>query len=339
MWQVVGHERVVGVLANSLKREKLAHAYLLVGPPHVGKMTVAVELAKALNCEGVERPCGQCSQCRRIAQGKHADVQVIGLDGRAEIGIDHIRGMQHAASLRPFEGRHRVFIIDGAEHLSHEAANCLLKTLEEPPPQVQLVLLAVNEGLLLSTVLSRCQKLTLRPLPEPVVEGALIERWYVAPERAKILARLSSGCLGWAVATVADEQILSQRSEQLATLIHLASAGVEGRFAYAAQLANQFSRGRESVQGVLSLWTGWWRDLLLIKGGCGHFVANVDQEATLYREAGVYSLRGIKEFIRSLERAMEQLDQNANPRLVLEVLMLSMPVRSSREMDISPSEA
>ena len=339
MWQVIGHEKAVRLLERGLKSEKLAHAYLFVGPPHVGKMTLALNLAQALNCDDDERPCGRCSQCQRIAERKHADVQVIGLDGRVEIGIDYIREMQHAASLKPFEGRHRVFIIDGAEHLSHEAANCLLKTLEEPPPQVELILLAVNERLLLPTVLSRCQKLTLRPLPIPVIEQVLIERWKVASQRAKILARLSSGCLGWALAAFTDEHILSQRSERLGTLIQLASAGKEERFAYAAQLANQFSRDREAVRDVLCLWIGWWRDLLLIKGRCGDFTANVDQEATLYREAEVYSLREIKGFIHSLEQAMEQLDQNANPRLVLEVLMLSMPKRSFRTTDISPPEA
>ncbi len=327
MWQVVGHEKAVGLLANSLKNRKLAHAYLLIGPPHVGKMTLALELAKALNCDDDGRPCGRCSQCRRIIEGKHADVQVLGLDGRAEIGIDHIRELQHAASLRPFEGRHRVFIIDGAEHLSHEAANCLLKVLEEPPPQVQLLLLAVNERLLLPTVLSRCQKLTLMPLPELCVEQALIERWGASQEQAKVLARLSSGCLGWAVAALKDEHILSQRVERLGVLIRLACGGREEHFTYAAQLASQFSRDRKAVREVLSLWISWWRDLLLVQGGCGPGIANVDQEAALYREAQAYSLREIKQFIQSLEHAMEQLDQNANPRLALEVLMLSMPKR------------
>ncbi|TET38214.1 MAG: AAA family ATPase, partial [Dehalococcoidia bacterium] len=168
MWQVIGHEKAVALLERSMKGGKLSHAYLFVGPPHVGKMTLAMNLAQALNCRGEERPCGECPQCRRIARGVHADVQVIGLEGRMEIGIDQIREMQHAASLKPFEGRNRVFIIDGADHLSHEAANCLLKTLEEPPPNDQLILLAANERLLLPTVLSRCQKLELGPLPAPV---------------------------------------------------------------------------------------------------------------------------------------------------------------------------
>jgi DNA polymerase-3 subunit delta' len=322
---VVGHEKVVGVLANSLKDEKLAHAYLFVGPPHVGKMTLALNLAQALNCDEDEKPCGRCPQCLKIAGGKHADVRVIGLEGGVEIGIDQIREMGHSASLRPFEGRYRVFIIDGAEHLSHEASNCLLKTLEEPPPNVQLILLAINERLLLPTVLSRCQRLELRPLPIHVVEKALIERWGVVPERAKVLARLSCGRLGWAVTASSDERLLGERGEGLTTLLKLAKTGREERFAYAARLANQFHRDRGSAKEVLTLWLGWWRDLMLVKGGCGRFITNVDREPTLYGEAEVYSLREIKGFIESLEQAMESLEQNANPRLVLEVLMLSMP--------------
>ncbi len=325
MWQVVGHEKAVGLLQRSLKGEKLSHAYLFVGPRHVGKMTLAINLAQALNCTGEEKPCGGCPQCLRIAARKHADVHVVELDGRTEIGIDQIREMQHFASLKPFEGRHRVFIIDRAERLSHEASNCLLKTLEEPPQNVKLVLLAANERLLLPTVLSRCQRLELRPLPIAMVEEALIHRWRVVPERARILARLSSGCLGWAVSATEDEQLLHHRNERLASLIRLASGGMDERFAYAAQLANQFSQDRESVNGVLSLWLVWWHDLMLVKGGSGDFTANVDQEETLLSEAKRYSLTQIRGFMQSLRQAMAQLEQNANPRLVLEVLMFSIP--------------
>ena len=321
---------------RSLKEGKLAHAYLFVGPKHVGKMTLALNLAQALNCEGEEKPCGHCSQCLRIGERKHADIQVIALDGRTEIGIDHIREMQHAASLRPFEGRYRVFIIEGAEHLSHEASNCLLKTLEEPPPNVELILLAINERLLLPTVLSRCHRLELSPVSIPVVEQALIHRWGVPQERARVLARLSSGRLGWAVAAASDEGLISQRRENLATLCHLAHVGRGERFTYAAQLANQFSSNRESVQELLGLWLGWWRDLLLIKGGGGDYITNVDQEQTLQSQGQGYSLREIKGFIQSLNQARQQLEHNANPRLVLEVLMLALP-RGKEERETVPS--
>ena len=327
MWQVVGHEKAVGLLDRSLKNGKLAHAYLFIGPPHVGKMRLAIDLAKALNCPGEDRPCGHCAQCVRIEELKHADVQVIGLDGRAEIGIDQMREMQHSASLKPFEGNYRIFIVDGAEHLSHEATNCLLKTLEEPPSNVQLILLALNERGLLPTLLSRCQKLELRPLSIATFPKILAERWGIPDERAKALAKLSRGCVGWAVSALTDDQLLQERSERLDSLLRLTEEELAERFAHAAQLASQFSRDRQSVYEVLSLWIEWWHDLLLTKVGCANFISNVDQEAKLHQESQRYSLKEIKVFVESLQQSMAQLEQNANPRLVLEVLMLSIPRR------------
>lgn len=327
MWQVVGHESALALLKNSMKSNRLSHAYLFVGPEHVGKMTLAFNLAQVLNCEAeeTEQPCGSCTQCQRIADRIHADVQILGTNGRAEIGIDRIRDLEQSATLKPFEGRTRVFIIDGAEKLSTEAANSLLKTLEEPPPYVQLILLASNERLLLPTVLSRCHKLELRPVPVAKVEQALIERWNVAPEQAGLLARLSAGCPGWAVQASRDDRILSERTSRLDTLQQLLTQGRASRFAYASDLANQFMRDRTAVLDILNLWSRWWRDLMLTKGGCLEFAINADRKDVLSREVAKYRLSQIKDFIDSLLDATKALEQNSNPRLVLEVLMLNIP--------------
>ena len=331
MWQVIGQPKAVSLLEHGFKTGCLSHAYLFVGPPHVGKMTLALNLAQVLNCPEAEPPCGQCAVCRRIAAAKHPDVRIIGLNLgenstggrlRAEIGIDEIRELQHAASLPPYEGKHKVFIIDGAEHLSNEAANCLLKTLEEPQPQVLLLLLAAEERVLLPTVVSRCQRVELRLIPPLEIEEALNRRWGVPARKANLLSRLSGGSLGWAVSAVVDDRLLSQRAGGIAKLIQLTATGYEGRFTYAAELA---TRSREYIGEVLGLWLGWWRDLLLIKGGCSAAITNFDFEETLGKEAKGYSLAEIESFIRSLQAAQEQLTQNANPRLVAEVLMLNMP--------------
>ena len=334
MWQVVGQTRAVSLLRTSLERKVVAHAYLFVGPHHVGKMTLALNLAQALNCEAAEPPCGECSSCQKIASAKHADVQIIGLaingdsteiKSRAEISIDQIRQMQHSASLPPFEGRYKVFIIDGAEKLSSGAANCLLKTLEEPASKVIFVLLTTNENLLPATVISRCQRLELSPLATTEVEAALTSRGGMATQRAKLLARLSRGRLGWALSAALDDSLLQQRDERMQELLKITDVDYEESFAYAAGLAAQFSQSREAVQEVLNMWRDWWRDLLLVKIGCNEAITNVDLETPLVDSARGYQLAQIKTFINSIQAAGEQLRQNANPQLVLEMLMLNIP--------------
>ena len=336
MWQVIGQNRVVSLLKRSLEKKAVAHAYLFVGPPHVGKMTLALNLAQALNCEAAEPPCGECLSCQKIASTKHADVQIIGLTtnedstetkSRAEIGIDQIRQMQHSASLPPFEGKYKVFIIDGVEQLSNEAANCLLKTLEEPVGKVIFILLTINDKLLLTTVISRCQRLELSPPAITEVEAALNSHWGIEPQRAKLLARLSHSRLGWALSASLDDSLLQQRAEKMQRLVDIINADYEESFTYAAELAAQFSQRRESVQEVLALWLDWWRDLLLVKIGCNEAITNVDLEATLIDSAKSYKLTQIRAFINSIQAAGEQLRQNANPQLVLEVLMFSIPRR------------
>jgi DNA polymerase-3 subunit delta' len=331
MWQVIGQNRVISVLQRCLERGTLAHAYLLAGPPHVGKMTLAVNLAQALNCEAGERPCLQCASCQKIAAGHHSDVQIIGITNGKDsaeaklIGIDQIKQMQHSASLPPFEGKHKVFIIDNAELLSTEAANCLLKTLEEPADKVSFILLTLNDKLLLPTVISRCQRFELTPLSIEKVAAALTENLSVEPERARLLAGLSHGCLGWAISAGTDASLLQQRDEELNKLLSIMASDHKERFDYAARMASQFSQKRKEVYDVLTLWLDFWRDLMLVKTGHEELVANSDRSGIMREMAGSYRLLSIKYFIDRIRAAAGQLSQNANPRLVLETLMLDIP--------------
>ena len=331
MWQVIGQTRAVSLLQRSLATDSLAHAYLFVGPAHVGKMTLALNLAQALNCQAAEPPCGECLSCQKIASVKHADVRVILLNGetseenRAKISVEQIEELQHSASLPPFEGSFKIFIIDGAEFLSIGAANRLLKTLEEPVGKVVFILLTVDDKLLPATVVSRCQRLELFLMPANQIETALKTKWGVEPEKAKLLSRLAHGCLGWAVSANRDDNLVQQRAEWLDRLLDVGSADAEERFSYAAQLATQFSQNRGLVYGRLDLWLDWWRDLLLVKVGSIDSITNIDRIDTLSSLAGGLSLGQIRAFIQSIRAAGEQLRQNASPRLALEVLMLDIP--------------
>jgi DNA polymerase-3 subunit delta' len=325
MWQVIGQDKILSLLDYSLKTDAIAHAYLLVGPRHVGKGTLAINLAQALNCDGPELPCGQCRSCQRILEGKHADVTPIGLDSKTEIGIDDIRGLQRLANLPPYEGKCKVFIIDDAEYLSTEAANSLLKILEEPPPRIVWLLLAAEEGHILPTIISRCQRLELKPVPSERVQEALVNSYNVDADKAKLLTQLCHGRLGWAVSALANDDILEQRSQRIAKLVSLLTASLEQRFAYAQELASQFSQNRKAGAEIVETWLDWWRDLMLIKGGCQEAIINVDYETALEEQAGGLSLSEIKGFLANLGLLQEEISKNVNPRLALEWLMLNLP--------------
>jgi len=329
MWQVIGQDKTLSLLDYGLKNNATAHAYLLVGPRHVGKGTLAINLAQALNCDGPEVPCGECRSCQRIREGKHADVTTTGLDSRTEIGIDDIRGLQHLANLPPYEGKCKVFIIDEAEYLSTEAANSLLKILEEPPPRVVWLLLAAKEERLLQTIASRCQRLELRPAPSERVQEVLVNSYNVDADKAKLLTQLCRGRLGWALSALADCDILEQRSQRIDSLVSLLTAALEQRFAYAQELANLFSQDRKAGAETIETWLDWWRDLMLIKGDCREAIVNVDYRTILEEEARRLGLSEIKEFLTNLGLLQEAIAKNVNPRLAAEWLMLNLPRRGS----------
>ncbi len=327
MWQLAGHSRATTLLQQSLRNGQLSHAYLFVGPAHVGKSTLALNLAQAVNCDSENRPCQECTSCRRIAASKHPDFRVIDLlpEKAKSISIDQIRNMQTETHLPPYEGKHKVFVIDGAHLLSHEAANSILKILEEPPPNVLIMLLTTNESALLPTIASRCQRVELRPLPFGAVRDVLVRDHQIPQDKADLLARLSRGCLGWAILALRDETLLSDREQRLADFTRLSTAGTRDRLAYAADLAALFGKGRDRVTEVLSAWLQWWHDLLLIKCANNQWIINVDQEAILSKQAERVTAGSIAGFMRDIRSAGQQLEQNANPRLALEVLMLKMP--------------
>ena len=338
MWTLYGQDHLLKRLEISLRQRRQSHAYLLSGPPHVGKMTLAINLSQAVNClEGPGVPCGSCTQCTRIAQGRHADIRTLapgqGEDARSArtmIGIIEVKEALRRVHLNPYEGSTSVVIIDGAESMSEEAANALLKTLEEPPPQVMFLLLTTNEDAVLPTIRSRCQNLTLLTMSkEKMIERLLTDR-QVSPEQAEHLFRLSRGCLGWAISAVDDSQVLEQRQADLEKMQETLDAGLETRFTYANEVASLFGSDREAAKDLLALWLRWWRDLLLIKEGAEEFLHNADHSDPLRSQASGLSTPQIVQFIKCLMQTLSSLDSNANPRLAMEVLMLNLPIEAGQ---------
>jgi len=334
MWQIIGQTKTIALIENVLKTGKVAQAYLLVGPKHIGKTTLALDFTRALNCPGEKPPCNECSSCRRIASGVHTDTMIISLDSteltkesktRTEISIDDIRELQRSASLPPYEGNYKIFIIDGAEYLSNEAANSLLKTLEEPPPKTVIFLLTAKESQLLPTVVSRCQRIELKPVPLKLIEETVpYYREEVGDNNDELLSRLSQGCPGWAITAATDPTFLKQRTEKLEQILLLLSSGYGQRLLNVSQLRTD----RKSTEELLKFWLEWWHDTMLVKCDVKQSIINIDQLPMLEMWAQATTLLEINDCIKNLQTSLARITLNANPRLILECFLLDMPIKT-----------
>src|SRR3989339_811357 len=222
---ILGQKKAKDILTGQMKSGRTPHAYLFIGPHGVGRKKTALELAKYLNCESrtggkdsLPGPCDHCLSCGKISKLNHPDVQLIDfeyqarlenkdLDKQKVIKIDTIRALQKEVNLKPVEGRWKVFIVEPAEKISIDAANCLLKTLEEPPAWTVIILLAKHKENLPPTIVSRTQIVLFGPIPENDIAKLLIEKSSVEPETAREIAALSEGSISEAYVKLAGQSI------------------------------------------------------------------------------------------------------------------------------------
>jgi DNA polymerase-3 subunit delta' len=317
--RVFGHERAVGALLTAARTGRAGQAYLVAGPPGVGKRTVARAFAQAMLCDAApaDRPCGACRACRMVAQDVHPDVHL----GPVPLRVDDVRGLQRGLALAPVEARQRVALLAEIDRASGGAANSLLKTLEEPPTHALLLLTTSVPEAVLPTIRSRCRIVPLRPLAPDEARRAIEEGLGVPAERAALLARLSAGRPGWAMAAVDEGGALAGRDEWLGALAEVRGVRTAGRL----ELAERLAEGSGGLDEGLVVWRGWWRDVLLVRHGVRGPVVNNDRLAELEAAAGRYSVPAVIGALRAVETALERLAANANPRLVLEALVLALP--------------
>jgi DNA polymerase-3 subunit delta' len=325
---IVGHTEAWSHLARAARSGQVAHAYLLTGPESIGKTTLALEFAKLLLCERPDaatgEPCGGCAPCRKISHGNHPDVRLIEpRDGKRQLGVDVAREeVVRLANRAPSEGRWRVFILPSAEHMTASTVNALLKTLEEPPDGVVLLLTSAEPENLLPTLLSRCQLLPLRGVMRDDILRTLIEREKVDGARAEELTDLANGRLGWALRAAEQPELREERARLLEQIVGLTPATRDARIRAAAALASD----AETARRALDVWIWWWRDVTLAACGATHLASAGQARRDAERQGHAIGDRQADAFLRALLAARAALDQNANPRLTFDVLMLDLPL-------------
>ncbi len=336
-WDILSHEWAAGLLAQHIARKETRHAYLFCGPQGVGRRTLALQFAQALNCRQPPAPgqaCGACRDCTQFAAAQHPDlalIQAVDDEGipvpAGSIKIEQVRAVTPALSLAPYQSVYRVALFLRFEEATREAQNALLKTLEEAPDKAVLLLTADSAENLLPTIVSRCEVLRLRPLAVERLSAALHARWGLVPAEARRLAHLSGGRPGIALRLHQDAAAQEKIKRHLDDLLLLLGQSKRERFRYAEKNFKGAGkeRTRDKLRAALTTWLSFFRDLLLVASGAEAPLTHLDQEEDLRRIARQVELPRARALLADAEQALQTLDGNANVQLLAEVLLLDWP--------------
>jgi DNA polymerase-3 subunit delta' len=324
-WPIYGHDWAVEHLRKGIVHQRIRHAYLITGTEQIGRETLARAFAQAVNClveDADARPCGECRSCKRIASANHPDILYPELDASTgALRIEEVRTITSRIALKPYEARYRIAILRDFDRARPQAQDALLKTLEEPPPQAILILIAPSSDSLLPTIVSRSQTLALRPVPLRVIRDILLRVHGAPPEQADLLARLSGGRLGWAICALGDPTLLEQRDRALDLLEQVLALNRARRF----ELAEDLSKDKLALAPLLELWQTYWRDVLMLCQGSQNMPANNDRRERIEELARHLSPEAALAALQITRETLRNLSLNLNLRLALEVMFLAYP--------------
>ena len=317
-WQdIFGHEAEIAKLKTLVEKEQMPHAVLFIGPEGIGKSLVAKIMAAALFCADKKNaPCGECFSCRQFFSNQHPDFFSVEPEGTS-IKIEQIRQVQNEIALSPYLSDKRIVLIDAANLMTVQSANCLLKTLEEPQGNVVFILISESRQRLLDTILSRCQVFAFKPLEFGVLAKALRVR-SIDGDQANVIAKLADGSMGKALALweKGGLALRSQAGEVLGVM------QMEDIWRISSALG-ELERGR--LIEVLDYLNMLWRDMLILhEDDKSELIYNIDLRDFLNDKIAAWSTRRLLMAMQVLSRLRIALRANANAKLAMEAFLLKL---------------
>jgi DNA polymerase-3 subunit delta' len=304
---VLGHDLPINIINSYIEKSRFFGGFIFSGPQGIGKKMVAKIIAQALNCTAdLNKPCGSCSSCLKTEKLQHPDLHIIEND-ESQIKIEDIRGIQREANFRPYEGVMKVFIIDNAHRLNPDAANSLLKLLEEPPKDSLIILITHKPQAIFKTVLSRCKVIKFAPLSRTGLESVLIRDHSVDKHAAHFLAFYGEGRLGLAL-KLKDSKIAEEKNRIFDSSMRSAQP-LDRNFA---------GQNKEQLRVFLNVLASWLRDIYLVKAGLGQTeIIHSDRQSDLLNLAHKFSFKQLDDIISGVSESSLYLDNNINTKLIL----------------------
>jgi len=318
--EVIGQKDAVGIVKAMLATGRIPHALLFSGPAGIGKALTATIMAAGILCTaGGEKPCGCCQSCLLFSRGAHPDFIQVVPDG-ATIKIDQIRMLKSFAALTPNVGSGRVCLIEDAEVMTVQAANSILKLLEEPPNGLIFILTAGTGKPLLPTILSRCRKVSFCLLPAASLEQSLVRKGYEA-DAAAVISHLSGGRMGKAIALLAPDGLVF-RDMAIALLHDIHQQDMAAVWSQSNKLSGLAVK---DIISVLEFFLYLLRDLFVVAGGYGEqLLYNTDLVQELAGLIAEWPERRSMAAIAAVKNTMRAIEGNANSRLALEELLINL---------------
>ena len=317
---ILGNEKIRHQLRESITKQSTSHAYILAGDKGIGKSKIAREFAMELICEK-HTGCGECPACRQFLADAYPDFFYMNAEGKESIGIDRIReSIVNDVTIRPYHGKVKIYVIDEADKMTVGAQNALLKTIEEPPEYVVILLLVRNMGLLLETIRSRCIKLLLSAVSTDRIKGWLVEKG-ISEEVATVVASYSNGAPGIAKAMAESEDFAIMYEQNVEFLKKISEVGINDILIFIEELKKRAGGCKEFIN-FLRL---WYRDICILK--LTKKIENlvfIREESIILRLSREYTLKKINSIIDLIDEAEIRLNSNVSGDTVMELLFIGL---------------
>ena len=320
---ITGHEEAIKSLQSALAGDRVSHAYLFAGEKGSGKKLLAGIFAMALECEeSPDDACLFCASCHKAQNLNHPDIIRVTHDKPGTITVDEIRQqVVETAELKPYEGRYKVYIIADADKMTPQAQNALLKTIEEPPAYAVFLLLAVSAESLLETIVSRCVKITMKPLTDEQVRDHLMAKHNIPKYEAEIAAAFAQGNIGKAEEAVLGDSFMHMTEH----IVHLLRKIHDRTTIELVEFIRSITTDKNNIQEYLDLLTLWFRDVLMYKA-----TREIDrlvfkkEISDIKEQAERSSYPGLQEILSAIDKAGERLRANVSFELTMELLLLTI---------------